>query len=233
MTYEKIMDGIRYRFAVINGERQDFYLNELGEFFHKNGTRKNICKPSGNEKYFTISYKKNGKTSKTSVHRCLQETFNGHAIEDNNWEKLRPKCFTKKQWMNFTEEQRIFLSRSGIHVDHMNGVKHDNNLSNLQYLWAADNIAKGNSSSDPAEQAKVMLKKTQALVKKVCYKRPDGTLAGDSKHDIDLASYENMVSFIREELRVLNDPRIIMLTKFQWRRLRQMNQFITEHKIAA
>lgn len=233
MTYEKIMDGIRYRFAVINGERQDFYLNELGEFFHKNGTQKNICKPSGNEKYFTISYKKNGKTSKTSVHRCLQETFNGHAIENNNWEKLRPECFTKKQWMNFTEEQRIFLSRSGIHVDHMNGVKHDNNLSNLQYLWAADNIAKGNSSSDPSEQAKVMLKKTQVLVKKVCYKNPDGTLRGYSKHDIDLASYDNMISFIREELRVYNDLRIISLMPLQWRRLRQMKQFVNEHKIAA
>jgi hypothetical protein len=232
MTYEKIMDGIRYRFAVINGERQDFYLNELGEFFHKNGTRKNICKPSGNEKYFTISYKKNGKTSKTSVHRCLQETFNGHAIEDNNWEKLRPKCFTKKQWMNFTEEQRIFLSRSGIHVDHMNGVKHDNNLSNLQYLWAADNIAKGNSS--PEERTKAMFKKTRALVEEVCYKR-SGILVGEKGQSVDLTSYENMISFIVEEFQTYKTKTLADFwpTKFEMDRMRKMKKFLAEHKIAA
>lgn len=233
MVYEKNIDGVRCRLAVINGERQNFWVSEMGKFYFKNGKPKKISKPSGNEKYFTISCKKNGKNTKTSVHRCLQETFNGGAIEDNNWTKLRPECFSKEQWMGFTEEQRIFLSRSGIHVDHKNGKKHDNDLTNLQYLWASDNIAKGNSSSDPVDQAKVMFKKTQALVKKVCYKRPDGTLNGDSKHKIDLTSYDNMISFIREELRVLDNPRIISLSKFQWRRLRTMKQFVSEHKIAA
>lgn len=227
VTFEKIIDGVRYRLAMINGERQDFWVSDTGKFFLKNGMPKNIFKPSGNEKYFTVTFKKNGKTTKTSVHRCLQETFNGHAIEDTNWEKLRPDCFTKKQWMNFNEEQRIFLSRSGIHVDHMNGVKHDNNLSNLQYLWAADNIAKGNSSSDPVDRAR-------AMVKKVCYVSPNGTLFGLSDHSIDLTSYENMISFIREEMRVMNDPfNEDEFMAFERNRYNKMSDFLQKNKIAA
>ena len=227
MSFEQIINGVRYRFAVINGERQDFYVNELGQFFHKNGKPKKISKPSGNEKYFTISCKKNGKKSKTSVHRCLQETFNGGAIEDKNWKNLRPDCFTKEQWMGFTEEQRVFLSRSGIHVDHKNGVKHDNDLSNLQYLWASDNIAKGNSSSCPIDQVR-------ELVQKVCYVSPNGTLHGLSDHGIDLTSYENMVSFIREEIRYMSDPFDDQpYTKHEINRYVKMTDFLKKNKIAA
>lgn len=225
VAFEQIINGVRYRFAVINGERQDFYVNELGQFFHKNGKPKKISKPSGNEKYYTISCKKNGKSSKTSVHRCLQETFNGGAIEDKNWIKLRPDCFTEKQWMGFTEEQRVFLSRSGIHVDHMNGVKYDNSLSNLQYLWAFDNIAKGNSSADLVEQAR-------ALVQKVCYVSPNGTLHGLSNHAVNLTSYDDMISFIVEEMRVMDDPfNEDEFTAFERKRYNKMADFLKKNKI--
>lgn len=227
VAFEQIINGVRYRFAVINGERQDFYVNELGQFFLKNGKPKKISKPSGNEKYYTISCVKNGKKSKTSVHRCLQETFNGAPIEDNNWTKLRPDCFTEEQWMGFTEEQRIFLSRSGIHVDHMNGVKHDNSLSNLQYLWASDNIAKGNTSSDPIES-------TREFVKKICYVSPKGILHGLSDHDVDITSYEKMISFIREEIRVLADPFYDEpMPHKEYTRYLKMINFLEKNKIAA
>lgn len=226
LVVDQIIDGVRYRRAIVSGELQDFYVNELGKFFHLNGKLKKISKPSGNEKYYTISCRKNGKKSKTSVHRCLIETFKGSPIEDNNWIKLRPDCFTEKQWMGFSEQQRIFLSQSGIHVDHMNGVKYDNNLSNLQYLWASDNIAKGNSSSDPMEQA-------QELVKKVCYVSPKGILHGLSDHNVDLTSYDKMVSFIIEEMRVMADPfNEDEFTSFERNRYIKMADFLEKNKIA-
>lgn len=227
VTFEQIINGVRYRLGVVDGQRQNFYVNELGEFFLTNGKPKKIFKPSGKQKYYTISCKKNGKSSKTSVHRCLQETFNGGAIEDHNWTKLRPDCFTEKQWMGFSEEQRIFLSKSGIHVDHMNGVKYDNSLSNLQYLWASDNIAKGNSSSDPIEQAR-------ELVKKVCYVSPNGTLHGLSDHNVDITSYDNMIAFILEEMRVMDDPfNEDEFTAFERNRYNKMADFLKKNKIAA
>jgi hypothetical protein len=148
---------VRYRRAVVNGVVQKIIINELGHVYdYTTGWERAINKPSGNDKYYSINYVKNEdaliwkpgpkikkKYAKVSLHRCVMETFMGLPTEDHNWKKLRPESFTEKQWMGLTKSQREFISKSGIHVDHINGDKYDNSLSNLQYMWASDNVAKG------------------------------------------------------------------------------------------
>jgi hypothetical protein len=84
--------------------------------------------------------------TKTTVHRVVAETFLGNPSEDKNWIKLRPECFTEEEWMSFDRKQRDFMSH-GIHIDHINGDRADNRLENLQYMWAKDNVIKGNKAA--------------------------------------------------------------------------------------
>jgi hypothetical protein len=232
LPYMTDANGIRYRRGFVDGKPKNFMINELGEIFTMNLKPRKVSKPSGKNKYFSICYSENGKKRSVSLHKCLMETFNGLAIADANWIKLRPASFSEEQWMGFSMEQREFMSKSGIHVDHMNGKKLDNTLSNLQYLWASDNVAKGNSSAE--ERTKAMFKKTRALIEEVCYKK-SGTLVGENGQSVDLTSYENMISFIVEEFQVYKTKTLADFwpTKFQLVRMRKMKQFLTEHKIAA
>jgi hypothetical protein len=232
LPYMTDANGIRYRRGFVDGKPKNFIINELGEIFSMNLMPRKVNKPSGKNKYFSIGYSENGKKRSVSLHKCLMETFNGLAIADANWIKLRPASFSEEQWMGFSVEQREFMSKSGIHVDHMNGKKLDNTLSNLQYLWASDNVAKGNSS--PEERTKAMFKKTRALVEEVCYKR-SGILVGEKGQSVDLTSYENMISFIVEEFQTYKTKTLADFwpTKFEMERMRKMKKFLAEHKIAA
>ena len=81
------------------------------------------------------------------VAQAVIETFGQTKVEWILSTEGKPADVSKEAWKNPPDEVKMSFARNGVHVDHKDGDSMNDDISNLQYMHAMDNIKKGGKKS--------------------------------------------------------------------------------------
>ena len=106
------MNNVSISWVYVYGYEGDYAVSSIGDVFSFKTEKTLKARKSGNTKYLKVDIYKEGKRKTVNIHQIVWESFHQMKIP------------------------------SGYHVDHINGNREENQLTNLQLLSMADHILK-------------------------------------------------------------------------------------------